>query len=138
MKKLLIVAGSKNDLSSLNGVIKLFKKSKITPEVEVISVHRDIKGLVEKLEPKKLQSKNIAVILAVAHSVSNLPAVIAGYLKGTPIVVVGVGLTKTDTDSVASLLSVVSIPKDIPIVNAGINKVGLHNAALFCIKVLKS
>ena len=138
MKKLLIVTGSRNDIKYLDEATKLLKKSKVKFEIEVISAHRDIKDLVKKIEPKNLEKRNITTILAIAHSVSNLPAIIAGYLKDTPIIVVGVGLTKSNTDTTASLLSVLSIPKGIPLVNAGVNEKGLYNAVLFCIKTLKA
>jgi len=136
MKKLLIVVGSKNDISHLSEAIKLFKKSKIDFQTKVISAHRNIETLVKELEPKKLEKNNVKVVFAVAHSVSNLPAIIAGYLKDTNISVVGVGLTKSDSDTIASTLSVLSIPTGIPLANFGVNQTGLHNAALFCIKLL--
>lgn len=137
MSQILIVAGSKNDIGRLSEVEKIFRKNKIKYKIEVISAHRNIKDLVKKLEPKLLAKNKISVILAVAHSVSNLPAIIAGHLKDTPVSVVGVGLTKTDADTLESLFSVISIPKGIPLVNTGINEVGLYNAALYCLKLLE-
>src|SRR3989344_5284905 len=137
MNKILIVVGSKNDISRLSDVEKIFKDNKIKYKIEVISAHRNIRDLVKKLQPKLLVKFKIGVIFAVAHSVSNLPAIIAGYLKDDPIPVIGVGLTKTDTDTLESLLSVISIPKGIPLANTGINEIGLHNAALYCLKLIK-
>ena len=138
MEKILIIVGGKNDVPHLNEVVKLFKKNKINFEIKVISAHRNIDILVRELEPRKIEKEGIKVILAVAHSVSNLPAIIAGYMKDTKISVIGVGLTKSDSDTIASLLSIQSIPSGIPLANCGVNKVGLNNAALFCIKLLKS
>jgi 5-(carboxyamino)imidazole ribonucleotide mutase len=137
MKKLLIVVGSKNDLIHLSESKKLLTKAKIQFDIEILSAHRNIKTLVEKLDPKKLEKESIGVILAIAHSVSNLPAIIAGYTKDTSIPVIGVGITKTESDTLESLFSVLSIPKGIPLVNTGVNEVGLHNATLFCIKILQ-
>ena len=130
--------GSKNDLVYLREVKRLFKKSKISFEIEIISAHRNIKELVFKLSPQKLETRKVGAILAIAHSVSNLPAIIAGYTKDGPIPVIGVGITKTESDTLESLFSVLSIPKGIPLVNTGVNEVGLYNAALFCIKLLKT
>lgn len=137
MKKLLIVVGSKSDIPHLVEVQRFFKQHRIKFEIKVISAHRNIALLVKELEPKKLEQGNVSVILAVAHSVSNLPAIIAGYVKDTKISVIGVGLTKSDADTIASLLSVQSIPKGIPLANCGLNQTGLQNAALFCIKLMK-
>ena len=137
MKKVLIIAGSKNDIPELSEIKKLFRKEKVGFDIKIISAHRNIKELVRQLEINKLQKSKTGVILAVAHSVANLPAIIAGYLKNTDIPVLGVGLTKTSADSLESLFSVISIPKGIPLMNTGINKAGLYNAALCCIKLLK-
>ncbi len=137
MKKVLIITGSKNDIFELSEIKKLFRKEKTDFDIKVISAHRNIKELVIQLETNKLEESKIGVILAVAHSVANLPAIVAGYLKNTKIPVLGVGLTKTSADSLESLFSVISIPKGIPLMNTGINKVGLYNAALCCIKLLK-
>ena len=137
MKKVLIVVGSKNDIVRLSEVENIFCENKIQYKIEVISVHRNVKDLVKRLDPKLLLKNKIGAVLAVAHSVSNLPAIVAGYLKSSAISVVGVGLTKTDADTLESLLSVISIPKGVPLVNTGINEVGLHNAALYILKLIK-
>jgi 5-(carboxyamino)imidazole ribonucleotide mutase len=138
MKKVLFVVGSKNDIPLLLESKKLFKKEKIDFDIKVISCHRNIKSLVEELDLKKIEKENIGVILSIAHSVANLPAIIAGYLKESSIQVIGIGYPKTDLDKLASLLSVVSIPKGVPLLNAGIGDVGLYNATLCCVKILKS
>ncbi|OGG48936.1 hypothetical protein A3G63_03405 [Candidatus Kaiserbacteria bacterium RIFCSPLOWO2_12_FULL_52_8] len=138
MKRLLIVTGSKNDIPLLTDTKKYLKKEKIGFDVKVISCHRDIKGLVTELDPKRLAKENVGVVLAIAHSVANLPAIIAGYLKESPIHVIGVGIPKTDIDKLSSLLSVISIPKGIPLLNAGIGEVGLLNAVLCCVKILRA
>ena len=135
-KKLLIVVGSKNDIPYLTESKKLLRESGIKFDIEVISAHRNIKELVKKFDPEYLKDGSLSVILAVAHSVSNLPAIISGYLKDSKIIVIGVGITKSDTDSTASLLSVLSIPKGVPLLNTGINEKGLYNATLSCIKIL--
>lgn len=137
MKKLLIIVGSKNDLPLLSESKQILKKEKINFDVKVISCHRNVKNLVDELTISKLEKENVGVILALAHSVANLPAIIAGYTKNSPVQVIGVGFPKTDIDSLSSLLSVISIPKGVPLLNAGIGKVGLHNAVLCCIKLLK-
>ena len=138
MKKLLIVVGSTHDLPLLSESKKLLKKTHIDFQVKVISCHRTLRLLVDELEPQKLKKENVGVIIAVAHSVANLPAIIAGYLKESSIHVIGVGVPHTDVDKLASLLSLLSIPSGIPLLTAGMGKVGLTNAALSAIKILKS
>lgn len=138
MKRLLIVLGSKSDLPFLADAKRLFQKSHIEYEIKIISAHRNIRKIVEVFDLNSLGGKKIAVVLAVAHSVANLPAIIAGYLKSSPIHVIGVGNVKNDSDVIESLLSVISIPAGVPLLNSGVGKVGLHNAALACIKILQT
>lgn len=137
MSKVLFVVGSKHDIPLLAEAKKVLQKENILFETTVVSAHRNIQELVIRLLPQKLIDRNIGVIIAVAHSVANLPAILAGYLKDTPIPVLGVGVTKSDIDSLASLLSVISIPRGIPLMNVGINDVGMHNAALCAVKLLR-
>ncbi len=135
--KLLIVIGSKSDLPLLVESKKLLRESKIKFEIKVISSHRNLKDLIEQLNPIYLEKEHIGVVLAIAHSVANLPAIIAGYLKDTRISVIGVGNTKSEVGALESLLSVISIPKGVPMLNSGIGEIGIYNATLSCIKILK-
>src|SRR3989344_5711178 len=137
MKKLLIVVGSKNDIPLFSESKKILKKEKINFDIKVISCHRNVKNLVDELSNSKLEKENVGVILSIAHSVANLPAIIAGYTKENLIQVIGVGFPKTDIDSLSSLLSIISVPKGVPLLNTGIGEIGLHNAILCCIKLLK-
>ena len=137
MKRLLIVVDSKNDLTSLTEARRMLRAKHIKSEVLIISSHRNIKQLVDQLNPNDLKRKRVGVVLAIAHSVANLPAIIAGLLKDEPIVVIGVGNVRKEVDTIESLLSVISIPIGIPILNCGIGKVGIHNAILSCIKILQ-
>lgn len=99
-KRLLIVVGSKNDIPHLKAVKVILAKAKVPFSVEIISAHRNVKKLVSGLAPTRLARRKIGCVLAVAHSVANLPAVVAGYLKDAPMPVVGVGLARTDADKI--------------------------------------
>ncbi len=112
---------------------KLFKQFGIGYTVEIISSHRNLGKLIKFLDKAK---NKYHVIIGVATSVANLPAIIAGYVKNAPIVVIGVGISKKNLGGIDSLLSVNSIPKGIPILNSGIDEAGLINAGLTAIKIL--
>jgi|GEM_PF-5091309 len=132
-EEILIIAGSKNDLPKLKELRSLFSKFKIEYSITIISSHRNLAALVKFLS--QLPAK-YTVIIGIATSVSNLPAIIGGYLKTTPITVMGVGISKTNLKGVDSLLSINSIPKGVPILNTGIDQTGLYNAGLAAIKIL--
>jgi len=134
--KLLIIVGSKNDVPHLSEAIKILRILKIKPIVSVVSCHRNLPELVKVLDQDKLVKENIKVIIAVARSVSNLPAIIAGYLKKTSISVIGVGLSDKNLNGIDSLLSVNTIPKGVALLNTGINEVGIYNAVIASAKII--
>lgn len=136
MKKILVVVGSKSDLPLLTEVKQLLKKEHISFSTSIISCHRNLDKLVNELNPDHLQ--DIGVIIAIANAVSNLPAIIAGYLRETSISVIGIGLDNKGMGGIESLLAINTIPKGVPLLNTGIGKVGLHNAALSAVKIIKS
>lgn len=131
--KILILAGSKSDLPKLRTLFRLFRVFGLKSSIEVISSHRNLKKLVSFLSTA---SDEYSVIIAVARSVSNLPAIVAGYLKNTPVTVIGVGLSNGGLKGVDSLLSVNTIPKGVPLLHTGIDQVGLYNAGLSAIRIL--
>lgn len=135
MGKLLVVTGSKSDFPFLLPLETLLKESSVEYSVETISCHRNLKELPKFLEEK---ASNYQVIIAVANAVSNLPAVIAGYLKDSKTIIIGVGLADKGLGGIDSLLAVNTIPKGVPLVNTGIGEVGLHNAGLVAINILKN
>ncbi len=67
---------------------------------------------------------------------ANLPAIVAGYLKESAVPVIGVGLSGGRMGGADSLLSIATIPRKVPLLNAGIDEVGLYNAALVSLNIL--
>lgn len=126
--QLLIITGSKHDLPRLSEVINVLKTLKISYDVRVVSCHRNLRQLTKLLN--NLQPLDYEIILAVARSVANLPAVIAGYLKSKIIPVIGVGLSDKKFNGIDSLLSINTIPKGVPLLNTGLDEIGLYNACL--------
>lgn len=133
-KKILIITGSKNDFPHLSEMVNIFRQLEIDFFVRTISCHRNLKELVLYLD--QINEEEIGVIIGVSHSVSNLPAIIAGYIKNKTIPVIGVGLGDTKLNGLDSLLSVNSIPKNVPLLNTGIGQVGLYNAVISAARIL--
>jgi len=131
-----IIIGSKNDRRYLKEAEEIFKSLGVTYKVHVYSCHRNLKKLVDFLDTIRSGVNKTEIIVAVANSVANLPAVIAGYLKESGVPVVGVGLSGKRLSGIDSLLSVATIPRRVPLVNAGIDEVGMYNAALACLNFL--
>lgn len=129
--EILIIVGSKNDLTEMEGATQILQKFKVAFEIHISSAHRTLKrtiGLVESSE------KNGAkVIIAAAGMSAHLPGVIAAL---TVIPVIGVPLNSSALNGIDSLLSIVQMPSGIPVATTAIGKSGAANAALLAISIL--
>jgi 5-(carboxyamino)imidazole ribonucleotide mutase len=134
--RILIVTGSKNDLKHLDEMQKFLRKVKADFFVTTISCHRNLSELVRYFTEDNLNKEKVGVIIAIANSVSNLPAIIAGHIKKLPIPVIGVGMESQNLKGIENLLSVNTIPKGTPIMNTGIGEVGFLNAALCATRII--
>ena len=129
--EVLIIVGSKNDLTEMEGAVQVLKKFDTSFEIHVSSAHRSLKrtiGLIESAE------KNGAkVIIAAAGMSAHLPGVIAAL---TVIPVIGVPLNSSPLNGLDSLLSIVQMPSGIPVATTAIGKSGATNAALLAVSIL--
>lgn len=131
-----IIIGSKNDKQYLNEIEEIFNSLDVPYMIQVNSCHRNLRGLIKLLNSIRSGKKKTDVIIALANSAANLPAVIAGYLKISAIPVIGVGLSGKRIGGADSLLSIATIPRNVPLLNTGIDEVGMYNAALACLNLL--
>ncbi|MFC1599039.1 AIR carboxylase family protein [Patescibacteria group bacterium] len=136
MPKVLIVAGSQSDLGDLTEMIEIFKQSGVEYIVSIVSCHRNLRELAVEFNKKYFEDNNIKVIVAIANSVANLPAIIAGYTKKFSVCVIGVGKDNGNLKGLDNLLSVNSIPKGVPLLNSGIGEIGVYNAGLAAVKII--
>ena len=135
MKKALIIIGSQSDAPLLVDIEKILQEASISYDIEVASCHRDLDKLYKLLN--EIKDDKYLAIIAIANSVSNMPAIVASYLKHSKTVVVGVGLDDKGMNGIDSLLSINTIPKGVPLVNTGVGRVGLYNAGIFVTKLFK-
>ena len=82
---------------------------------------------------KKAQEKGFKVIIAGAGGAAHLPGMIASH---TNIPVIGVPINSTSLDGLDSLLSIVQMPKGIPVASMSIGNSGAINAAVFAAEIL--
>ena len=132
---ILVIVGSQSDIPRLEDLIKMFKEAKLGSDIAVASCHRGLDELYALLQD--IKGDKYRAVIAVANSVSNMPAIVAGYLKDSKTVVVGVGLDDKGMHGIDSLLSINTIPKGVPLVTTGIGSTGIHNAGLFVCKLFK-
>ena len=114
--KVSIAMGSQSDYSTMRFCEKVLKILKINFEINVISAHRTPERLFKFA--KMAEKKNISVIIAGAGGSAHLPGMIAAI---TRIPVIGVPIESKKLKGLDSLLSIVQMPKGIPVGTVKIN-----------------
>jgi len=129
--EVVVIVGSKNDLSFLDGAKEIFEKFGVLYSIEVMSAHRSLDKTVAFAESAR--AKGIKVIIACAGMAAHLPGVIAAK---TTLPVIGVPLPTSEIAGVDSLYSMVQMPSGVPVGTMAIGKSGVKNAAIFAIEIL--
>ena len=129
--KVSIIMGSQSDYSTLKYCEKVLKILKINFEKKIISAHRTPIRMFEYA--KNAEKNNISVIIAGAGGSAHLPGMVAAI---TRIPVVGVPIESKKLKGLDSLLSIVQMPKGIPVGTLAIGKDGAINAALYAASIL--
>ena len=131
IKKVSIVMGSQSDFKTMKLCQKTLKILKVKFETKIISAHRTPKRMYEFA--KKVEKNNIAVIIAGAGGSAHLPGMISAL---TSIPVLGVPIESKKLKGLDSLLSIVQMPKGIPVGTLAIGKDGAINAALLAASII--
>ena len=128
--KIAIVMGSQSDYSTMKDCVKILKILKISFDLKIVSAHRTPKRLYEFA---KKSEKSYSVIIAGAGGSAHLPGMIASL---TTVPVIGVPIESKKLKGLDSLLSIVQMPKGIPVGTVAIGKDGAINAALYAASIL--
>ena len=131
--KVSIIMGSQSDYSTMRNCEKVFKILKINFETSIISAHRTPKRMFEYA--KNAEKNNISVIIAGAGGSAHLPGMVAAITK---IPVIGVPIESKKLKGLDSLLSIVQMPKGIPVGTVAIGKDGAINAGLFAASIISN
>lgn len=127
--KVSILMGSISDKEIGEKVAKVFQKFGVEYEIRVISAHRTPYKAVEFAE--KAEANGIEVIIAIAGKAAHLAGVLAGV---TPLPVIGIPAKSSTMDGLDSLLSVVQMPKGVPVATVAID--GGENGGLLAVQML--
>ena len=129
-RKIAIVMGSQSDFSTMKDCVKILKSLKISFDLKIVSAHRTPKRLYDFA---KKSEKSYSVIIAGAGGSAHLPGMIASL---TTVPVIGVPIESKKLKGLDSLLSIVQMPKGIPVGTVAIGKDGAINAALYAASIL--
>ncbi len=127
--KIAIVMGSDSDLPVIKKGISVLKKFEVPFEVRVISAHRT--PAEAEAFASNAKDNGFGVIIGAAGKAAHLAGVLAAY---TTLPVIGLPIKSSTMDGLDSLLSMVQMPKGIPVATVAID--GAENAALLAIQIL--
>ena len=126
-----IVMGSRSDWPTMQAAASLLQQFSVPFEAKVVSAHRTPDLLFDYAQ--QAASRGLRVIIAGAGGAAHLPGMLAAK---TAIPVLGVPVSSKQLNGMDSLLSIVQMPKGIPVATFAIGEAGAANAALFAVAML--
>lgn len=126
-----VVMGSSSDWDVMQHAVAVLKEFNVPHEAKVVSAHRTPDLLFQFAE--QAQSRGIRCIIAGAGGAAHLPGMIAAK---TSLPVLGVPVNSKYLKGLDSMLSIVQMPKGIPVATFAIGEAGAANAGLFAVAML--
>jgi|SRR5690606_21870898 len=126
-----IIMGSKSDWETLQPAAELLGQLGIPHEVRVVSAHRTPDLLFEYAA--SAEARGLAAIIAGAGGAAHLPGMTAAK---TRVPVLGVPVQSKTLNGLDSLLSIVQMPRGVPVATFAIGAAGAANAALFAAAIV--
>ena len=126
-----IIMGSDSDLETMKEVAKVLQEFGIAYEMNIVSAHRTPQRMYEYAA--SAVKRGIEVIIAGAGGAAHLPGMTAA---NTALPVIGVPIESRVLKGVDSLLSMVQMPKGVPVATMAIGKDGAGNAGILAAQIL--
>lgn len=130
-RKIAVVMGSQSDWPVMQHAVEQLEAFGVAYEARVVSAHRTPELLFEFAETARVNG--FAAIIAGAGGAAHLPGMLAAK---TTLPVLGVPVPSKYLKGMDSLLSIVQMPKGIPVATYAIGEAGAANAALSAISIL--
>jgi 5-(carboxyamino)imidazole ribonucleotide mutase len=128
-----VVMGSRSDYDTLAPAVEILREFQVPCEARVVSAHRTPDLLFDFAA--HAESRGLRVIIAGAGGAAHLPGMLASK---TLVPVLGVPIPATALQGIDSLLSIVQMPKGVPVGTLSIGKPGAANAALLAVEILST
>ncbi len=126
-----IIMGSNSDWPTMQAAAKMLAEFGVPYEAKVVSAHRTPDLMFEYAETAR--DRGLKAIIAGAGGAAHLPGMVAAK---TIVPVLGVPVQSKALSGQDSLLSIVQMPKGIPVATFAIGEAGAANAALFAVALL--
>jgi phosphoribosylaminoimidazole carboxylase PurE protein len=131
VKDVLFLIGSESDRQAVEPGITLLAEKGMSFELKALSAHRDLEALVSFLRQEEV---NYRIVIAAAGLSAALPGVVASLVK---LPVIGIPLAAGSLSGIDSLLSILQLPRGVPVATMGIGKQGVLNAVLLAERMLR-
>jgi 5-(carboxyamino)imidazole ribonucleotide mutase len=128
-----VIMGSRSDWDTLIEAADILKVFQVPYECRVVSAHRTPQLLGEFASGA--EERGVEVIIAGAGGAAHLPGMVAAQ---TVVPVLGVPVQSRALSGLDSLLSIVQMPRGIPVGTLAIGEAGAANAALLAIAILSN
>lgn len=126
-----VIMGSRSDLRVMSAALDVLAELAIPHEANVVSAHRTPQWMFEYAT--SAEQRGLKVIIAAAGGAAHLPGMVAAC---TILPVLGVPMPATQLNGVDALLSIVQMPKGVPVGTLAIGEPGAANAALLAASIL--
>jgi 5-(carboxyamino)imidazole ribonucleotide mutase len=123
--------GSKSDWDTMQKAAEVLDEFGVPHERRVVSAHRTPSMMAEYA--KGAAARGLAVIIAGAGGAAHLPGMVAAQ---TVLPVIGVPIQSAALNGIDSLLSIVQMPRGIPVATVAIGPAGAANAGLLAVAIL--
>jgi phosphoribosylaminoimidazole carboxylase PurE protein len=131
MKDVLFLIGSESDRAAVEPGLALLEEKKMSFELKILSAHRNLEQLVTYLKSEEAEYR---LVIAAAGLSAALPGVVASVVQSP---VIGIPLVSGSLSGIDALLSILQLPKGVPVATMGIGKQGVLNAVLLAERILR-
>ena len=125
--------GSQSDWQTMRKASAILEELLIPHETKIVSAHRTPKRMAEYADTAR--ARGLKIIIAGAGGSAHLPGMIAAQ---TSLPVLGVPIESKALKGMDSLLSIVQMPKGVPVGTLAIGAAGAENAALLAVSILST
>jgi 5-(carboxyamino)imidazole ribonucleotide mutase len=123
--------GSKSDMKYMGVAVELLTQLGVAHEVRIVSAHRTPDWMFEYAS--RAEERGIEVIIAAAGGAAHLPGMVAAK---TVLPVLGVPVPATALNGLDALMSIVQMPRGVPVGTLAIGEPGAANAALLATAIV--
>jgi 5-(carboxyamino)imidazole ribonucleotide mutase len=126
-----IIMGSRSDQETMSEAARILEELEIPYEISVVSAHRTPDRMFAYAE--SAEARGLEVIIAGAGGAAHLPGMTAAK---TVLPVIGVPVLSAALSGIDSLLSIVQMPRGVPVATVAIGKAGAVNAGLLAARII--